>query len=705
MTSSQAGQTGIDDRTIELVHAQPKTGAPLETNSIIQDRYQVLSLLGRGGMGSVYHVRHVILQTDYALKVLDTHASESSARRFEIEARAANRLDHPNLIKVHDSGLTADGQPFLVMEYVPGMTLADHLKMKGRLSLAQTLNIFIQVGFALAYAHENGLIHRDLKPSNIMLIENTAGSLCSSVKLVDLGIAKWSAEEELNQQTLTRTGEIFGSPLYMSPEQCMGIAVDRRSDLYSLGCVIYEALTGAPPLMGENALSTMMKHQSEKPLSLKEASMGIEFPTSIEEVVAKLLEKDPDKRYSNAQLLTATLVNIQQTLHETDGSLRQPLLTTAQKDKLSSNANQLFTTRNIVCSLIVLGSYALGYLTGTSTLPSQTVAPKTPIPVKSIEENTVGIPGEFMEIMDGGSPKGADPYMNTGKAYFTKPNSKEILCNFPNIDIGLIGTSKGDQHPVFLAHAKGEQKVPAGPLAFAGSAELFIYPKMLEKFRPGELGALILQNAHRGGKELLRVLPQQQNLTYLDLDGTWIDNQDIMKIGKLPKLQLVSLCGSQIDADQLAHMQNLNNLTCINVNSGSGGSKLVEALKNSKNISSLRLKRCGLKPKDLSALSKLSNLINLDIKFNKEMTSEGLKSLSSLKHLKYLNLEGIPISEKALQEIKSIKAEVVISNFNFSRERLKKLREEIPNLTVQPLQRGSGGQVQLNYMLETFTVP
>ncbi len=286
-------------------------------DQVILDRYKVIKLLGRGGMGSVYEVEHIHLHARYALKFLNKNQTNDAAwRRFEIEARATNKLEHPNLIKVHDFGLLPDGQPFFIMDIVKGETLADTIKKHGRLPLLKTLKIFIQVGFALAYAHESGVVHRDLKPSNIMIVQGHDGSLISSVKVVDLGIAKLTGIDEFNQQTLTRTGEIFGSPLYMSPEQCIGVAVDHRSDLYSLGCSMYEALTGAPPMIGENALSTMMKHQMEKPLSLKDASMGITFPSEVETLIAKLLEKDPEKRYSNAQLLTHDLVQLEQALSE-----------------------------------------------------------------------------------------------------------------------------------------------------------------------------------------------------------------------------------------------------------------------------------------------------------------------------------------------------------------------------------------------------
>ena len=191
---------------------------------VLLDKYKVESLLGRGGMGSVYRIEHLLLQRPYALKVLNKQqTSEAAWRRFEIEARAANKLDHPNLVRVHDYGLLPDGQPYFIMDLIEGESLSDILKASGRLPLDRALKIFIQVGFALSYAHANGVIHRDIKPSNIMVATtSTEDARSVLVKVVDFGIAKLTGKDEFNQQTLTKTGEIFGSPLYMSPEQCLG---------------------------------------------------------------------------------------------------------------------------------------------------------------------------------------------------------------------------------------------------------------------------------------------------------------------------------------------------------------------------------------------------------------------------------------------------------------------------------------------------
>jgi len=207
-------------------------------------------------------------------------------------------LDHPNLIRVIDFALLENDSLYLVMEFIDGESLADILKRRGQLTEAEAIEVFLQIMDGLAYAHEQKVIHRDLKPSNVMLFQRADKQL--QVKILDFGIAKITGKDTLNTMTLTGTGEIFGSPLFMSPEQCFGRTVDLRSDLYSIGCALYQVLTGAPPFAGESALSTMMMHLEGEPLSLKQASLGKDFSPGIEKVTMKLLEKLPDNRYQTA---------------------------------------------------------------------------------------------------------------------------------------------------------------------------------------------------------------------------------------------------------------------------------------------------------------------------------------------------------------------------------------------------------------------
>ncbi|HEY9730267.1 MAG TPA: protein kinase [Drouetiella sp.] len=278
---------------------QKAASSPLfESGQTLGGRYQVISALGRGGMGVVYHVTQMFLNKELALKTIETRGlSDDVVSRFQKEARTAFAVKHPNVISVDDFGLLDDGTPFLVMEMIRGETLAEKLKRKTFLPVSEAIPMFLQICNGLAAAHELGIVHRDIKPSNIMIPYEADTSTEGGVKIVDFGIATFASEDA--ERSITHTTEIFGSPLYMSPEQCIGGEVDHRADIYSLGCVLFETLTGTPPFIGENALTTMMKHKTSTAPTLREASLGRTFSRELEHVVAHMLEKKPEQRYQN----------------------------------------------------------------------------------------------------------------------------------------------------------------------------------------------------------------------------------------------------------------------------------------------------------------------------------------------------------------------------------------------------------------------
>jgi serine/threonine protein kinase len=285
----------------EFLHRQVVVSSTeFQQGQVVGGRYEVISRLGKGGMGLVYRVKQIFINKEFALKTIDRSCMSAIAvRRFQQEAKTAFSLDHPNIIAVNDFGVLDDQTPFLVMELINGETLGERLTRTGCLKLEQAIPIFVQVCFGLAYAHECGVVHRDIKPNNIMLLKGLPLGVEGSVKILDFGIAKFTAHAGGEIQALTQTGEIFGSPLYMSPEQCGGLRVDNRADIYSLGCVFFEALTGAPPFVGETALVTMRKHESEAVPTLKQASLGGEFPAALETIITRMLAKSPDERYQN----------------------------------------------------------------------------------------------------------------------------------------------------------------------------------------------------------------------------------------------------------------------------------------------------------------------------------------------------------------------------------------------------------------------
>ncbi|MBS1955965.1 MAG: protein kinase [Cyanobacteria bacterium SZAS-4] len=256
-------------------------------------KYEVINEIGRGGMSIVYKARDHELNRLVAVKLMLRSSDESlNLLRFQKEARAASQLDHPNIVKVHDFSTTPDGTPYLVMSYLDGISLADAIKTEGSFSLGRWLSVMIQACDALEHAHLAGVVHRDIKPSNFVLAQEHGNEV---LKLVDFGIATNSSDD----MSLTKTGEIFGSPLYMSPEQCAGSKLDLRSDIYSLGCVMYEALAGMPPLSGSNSLSTLQKHLTDKPANLSKLKLKTKNIEQLDRIVMRCLEKNPDNRYQN----------------------------------------------------------------------------------------------------------------------------------------------------------------------------------------------------------------------------------------------------------------------------------------------------------------------------------------------------------------------------------------------------------------------
>lgn len=276
--------------------------APLAKDALVgtvfADKYEILSVLGAGGMSVIYKARHKYMERICAVKLLHPFLLSDSSmfQRFQYEAKAASNLSHPNVVAMHDFGITDDGKAYLVMDYLEGEDLSTVLERDVFLTEPQAREIFRQALAGLDHAHSKGVIHRDLKPSNLFLIPQTDGSVL--VKLVDFGIAKIT-DSSSAAQNLTRTGEVFGSPLYMSPEQCSGKSLDARSDIYSLGCLMYEALCGRRPLVGESALETMHMHIKDVPLTLSQAAPKLEVSHQLEDAVMKCLCKRPDDRFSS----------------------------------------------------------------------------------------------------------------------------------------------------------------------------------------------------------------------------------------------------------------------------------------------------------------------------------------------------------------------------------------------------------------------
>jgi serine/threonine-protein kinase len=272
-----------------------------QVREILAGRYELLDVLGRGGMGVVYRASDRVLGRTVAIKVLPAERAEDPmfVARFEREARSAAGLNHPGIVAVYDSGRDADTR-YIVMECVPGLSLAQLLRQRRPLAAAEAVEIATQVASALAAAHRAGIIHRDVKPGNVM-VDNEL-----RVKVLDFGIARAIAAT-----SLTNTAIVLGSAPYMAPEVTRGESADERSDIYSLGCVLYEMLTGGPPFSGDLGAAVMHQHNTASPRPLRE--LNSTTPAALDALVMQMLAKQPGERpQTAAQLvdaLPATLEN------------------------------------------------------------------------------------------------------------------------------------------------------------------------------------------------------------------------------------------------------------------------------------------------------------------------------------------------------------------------------------------------------------
>ncbi|MBX9772250.1 MAG: serine/threonine protein kinase [Candidatus Obscuribacterales bacterium] len=274
---------------------------PFAEAAQLPDEFELLERLGEGGHGTVYKARFKLLDRIVAVKIIKSDASDDMRKqieRMQHEAKALAKLSHQNIVKVFQVGTCTDGRPFLVCEYLEGKTLEKFLLESKVLNKDQIKQIFPQILSALHYAHENNLVHRDIKPGNILLLED-AETKTLTVKLLDFGIAR---EIELPSEStpgLTRTSLLSGSPAYMSPEQCQGQKLDRRSDLYSTACIMYECLYGSAPFSGESELAIQYKHIHDPADSLEHIAR--ESDLKLRQILIKSLAKDPGKRQQSAE--------------------------------------------------------------------------------------------------------------------------------------------------------------------------------------------------------------------------------------------------------------------------------------------------------------------------------------------------------------------------------------------------------------------
>ena len=312
----------LDGPLNESVNASAKATSDISTErrfdpnirllDLTKGGYQFFDRIGKGTLSYVYQARSGKIDALLAMKIFRRSPFENkrTLKRLEQEANKAKQLNHPNLCSVYEFGLSEKQYPYLVMDFLAGPTLEEVISTEGFLEVDRIVDIAIQICDALTHAHQHNLIHRDLKPANIYLLKAKGGA--DFVKVSDFGIAKVLPNPGRETRYMTADGEEFGNPSYMSPEQCLGERLDGRSDIYSLGCLMYEALSGKLPFSSSNPVRLGFKQVSQKPQSLRERFKDIDIPDALDAVVLCALEKKPENRFFSAETMKEALMAIQE---------------------------------------------------------------------------------------------------------------------------------------------------------------------------------------------------------------------------------------------------------------------------------------------------------------------------------------------------------------------------------------------------------
>ncbi len=608
---------------------------------VLDGTYKIIDFLGQGGMGFVYRVEHLLMAKELALKVLRTeNLSETIWRRFQTEAQAIARLDHANIVKIYDMGQSQDGVPYYTMDLLLGESLADYLDREDILTVEKALPIFRQVCAGLAYAHDRGIIHRDIKPANIMLLTEPQGA----IKIVDFGIAKLSINGEAGQG-LTRPGEVFGSPLYMSPEQCLGLAIDHRTDIYSVGITFFEALTGRAPFIGRSAVETTAMHQSDTPPLLIDIG-DCEYPQKLERIIAKMLAKSPDQRYQSLADAAQELLLLERALgrpshlqvdegseydecdedNEVIDQIEPDLA-----DRIRSAAKPLTLGFILLTCTILFASQILN--SGPKRKAAEIAS--LPVPVKNYDAFTK----ENAEKRD---PL-FEPEIGPNKPFFSKvvgSGAKAVRhFNLPEkLNLGSIKYGPGMN---LCKKAQGSFDLPENGLReLITSQEAATHSKIFKRFQDGDFQVFTCKTTEGAHDDLIENISHIKSITELNMSGNDLSNACVPAIAKLTNLTDLGAGETDITGDALAATAIPGQLVHVNFENNKSGSALVQAMRNSPKARHLCLAGSDLDGADIEALSTMPELVKLEIGHNKNLRDQDLKPLIKLKKLKTLEIQG-----------------------------------------------------------------
>ncbi len=653
----------------------------------LNERYEHVGSLGAGGMSTVYKARDKVLDRIVAIKQLRGELlSDEMVQRFEREARAYAALQHPNIISIFDFGTDENSKPFLVMDFIEGTSL-DEVIACGALHPIVLLNIFIDLLEGLSHAHHKSIVHRDLKPANVMVAASgtaleiaKAEKPVTSVKLLDFGIAKF--DDDAEEAFKTRAGTVIGSPLYMSPEQAeKSSAVDARSDLYSVGCMLFEALNGKPPFRGENALMTIFAHRTADVPSMSEAleTYG-DAKAEFESVILKALSKQPNDRYQSANEMRNDLVRVRESVSKI----------IAERENLAKRKQRIAMPKGLISGILAVGG--VGGVIGITLLGASFIEK---LADEEGKRETAKAP--VRKVAEIPSIKGDQPdyWRDYSTEYKIKPGTSlrsfsgrqdlitlSLGANVPDIsrhgpevwerqekmldgleflpklsELVIQNFTLTKENVLRFARLKNLNtiefkfcKIPEGTLEILGTNRSFrrVGLKACERVNQAELSLLTPENFpaldsldiatnNLNWKGSLTPLTRNPKLDYLDIQQTQITTAHLEALLKLKSLKRLNVGTNEFGDDAFKVFAQMPQLTELEVG-------------YNKNISDAGVK----------CLAKLTNLEKLGLPWT-QITESSLTVIAGLPRLKYLDVAGCPkLTSQARLQFKRKRPDVAI---------------------------------------------
>jgi serine/threonine protein kinase len=605
-------------------HAAACRQSPLFTNdpllgTVVADRYETLAVIGIGGWSTVYQARDVVLNRPVALKVLHSHHAldQHKLQRFQQEAQAASLLAHPSVAAIFDYGNLKQGRPYIVMEFVQGKTLADLIQNGQRFTSHECVSLFSQVCDGLDAAHKIGLIHRDLKPSNIMITEPGVA------KTLDFGIAKWSLQEA---NDLTKTDEIVGTPSYMSPEQCMGSTeLDRRADIYALGCVMYETSTGIKAFPSEKVLDCMYSQIKVMPRRLKAVSPAVDAPLSFESVIFKALAKSPSDRFQSMSDMKAALILSEQKI--------TPLKFISDIITLSP-----ITKKQMVAAL----TFVLICLAGFAGMRTWI----TPDEQRTIRFPNRPVGNVYLITRDRrGNATQTEKYTVARGLVSVPKNAIVKVADVPLEAVSLDFVANLGPNDVQYLNLKD---TPLSNRALANA-------RVLKGLQSLSVDGTDISD------EALRQL-ELPKLGGLDLSRTKITDEGVSYFASLmPVIDWLSLEGTKVTDSGLSYLIKLNSLRSLRLSRTQVTDVGINQIKQLRKLSVLELAGDNITDSGVSALSRMSTLSELDLSETK-ITDLSVNMLSGMRTLEVLNVGTTGISAEGINRLKKTLPKCLVRN-------------------------------------------